>query len=133
MKKLSVDESKCIGCRICEYLCSLIKEGSIIPSLSRIKILSDWPIKNSIILCKQCEDPECAKNCPVSAISADSNGLVIINENKCIGCSACVQACPYDAIKIHPAKKLAIKCDLCNGEPVCAINCMHGALTFSQL
>ncbi len=50
-------------------------------------------------------------------------GVVVIDEQKCIGCKQCVQACPFGAIQMHPVTKKAIKCDLCGGKPKCVEIC----------
>jgi Fe-S-cluster-containing hydrogenase component 2 len=70
------------------------------------------------------------KVCPVSAISRDDKGAVVMNPEKCIVCKMCMSACPLGNISFSPAKKRVFKCDLCGGEPQCAEFCPSGAITF---
>jgi len=58
--------------------------------------------------------------------------VVLINAGECVGCHACVDACPFGAIYVHPDIDVPLKCDLCgdNGEPQCAKMCPTGAIVF---
>jgi Fe-S-cluster-containing hydrogenase component 2 len=65
--------------------------------------------------------------CPTKAITRNEKAdIVIVSEAKCIGCGACVEACPFGAIWLHPDKKVAIKCDLCKA---CVSRCPTNALS----
>jgi Fe-S-cluster-containing dehydrogenase component len=97
--------------------------------------------------CMHCADPVCLIGCPTGAIHRSSaGGEVVINPITCIGCKACFNNCPYDAIRMveirdrkgemilgadtKPVVK-ATKCDLCVeqiGGPACQRACPHGAL-----
>ena len=72
------------------------------------------------------------KVCPVKAISRDEAGAVVINYNKCIGCRMCMNACPLGNVSFHPALKKVFKCDLCGGEPKCAMYCPGGAIRYED-
>lgn len=126
--------NKCIGCRICELVCSFSKNKIFQPSRARIKVLSNHlGIGNFPIICKQCDDIIiCSKACPQNAIKKDANtGAVIINYDACTGCGFCIKACPIKgAISIDPVTKAPIKCDLCDGDPKCIKYCPTGALEF---
>ncbi len=97
--------------------------------------------------CYHCQDPVCLVGCPTGAIRRASVGDVVeIVDDLCIGCKACANNCPYDAIVMHDTgevwpenmlpeilrgkdRLLASKCDLCyktNHEPACVANCPHG-------
>ncbi|MGO8764423.1 MAG: cyclic nucleotide-binding domain-containing protein [Limisphaerales bacterium] len=102
--------------------------------------------------CMHCADPVCMIGCPTGAIHRESfGGQVVINPVTCIGCQACFNNCPYDAIRMvevrdetgeflvdqesKPIVK-ATKCDLCvenAGGPACQRACPHGALTRMNL
>lgn len=127
-RHIEFNPDKCVGCRACELICSLVKEGGFIPNLARIRVERSGVQKLEGFVCRQCDDPPCAKVCPVKAISKDKDGRVLIDESKCIGCGACVRACPYHDMFFDSEKKKAIKCDLCGGHPNCIPMCMHGAI-----
>ncbi|MEA3407314.1 MAG: 4Fe-4S dicluster domain-containing protein [Chloroflexota bacterium] len=81
----------------------------------------------SATICSQCEEAPCIEACPLDAMSRDARtGAVIIDEELCVGCMQCRDACPWDIPKRHPHKRLAIKCDLCNEReegPLCVEVC----------
>lgn len=134
-KVLTVDLNKCGGCRTCEMICSWSHDpGEIRPSRSRIGVVRDERLCiNFPVFCVQCEKPPCRDACPVNAISRDSStGAVVINPNACIGCRACFIVCPYGAIGLDPEKKVAFKCDLCQGDPQCVKWCPREAISFEK-
>ncbi len=133
--RLIWDHEKCVGCRVCEAVCSFIKEGESNPVKSRCKIVRT--VKDNILYkvrvhCQQCEDPFCKAVCPSDAIIEDMNGVKSVDEDKCIGCRMCEIACPVGAITVNPDKHVSIKCDLCKGldEPQCVKYCYAEALQY---
>lgn len=133
-KVITIDPNRCTGCRVCELACSLKKEGACSPLLSRVRVITvekeglDLPF-----LCLHCADAPCAIFCPVMAISEDEKtGAVVVNDDLCIGCGACIVACPFGVIFLDPQTKgkRILKCDLCNGEPDCVRFCESRALDF---
>jgi tetrathionate reductase subunit B len=84
-------------------------------------------------ICNHCKNTPCVQLCPVGASFVSPDGLVLVDESRCIGCSYCVQACPYGSRFIHPETHTASKCTLCNhrlarGETTaCVQNCPTGA------
>jgi len=83
------------------------------------------------MLCQQCQEPACSAVCPKDAISRDEElGKVVINYDLCITCHMCVAACPFGAIGIDVIENKVIKCDLCDGDPLCVRFCEAGALEF---
>jgi Fe-S-cluster-containing hydrogenase component 2 len=129
-KFISVDPSKCIGCGICEYACTVEKgEATWNPIRSRIRVVRMAPILNFALTCRGCKDARCVKACPEKAITQSENtGLLIIDDQKCKGCDWCVQACEHGGITINPDTGKAIACDLCKGEPKCMEACPEEAL-----
>jgi len=136
LMKIILDPTKCVGCRTCEAVCSLVNEGEANPTKSRIKVVRTidnglmYPIP---VLCQQCERASCAEVCPARAITRNGDGVLIVNEKKCLGCSACTMACPFGAIAVHPEKRVASKCTQCadfGGEPQCVKHCFPQALRF---
>ena len=64
-------------------------------------------------LCNHCSNTPCVQLCPVGASFISPDGVVLVDEQRCIGCSYCVQACPYGSRFIHPDTHTASKCTLC--------------------
>lgn len=64
-------------------------------------------------LCNQCEHPPCVQVCPVGATFKTEDGVILVDENRCIGCRYCIQACPYGARYLHPITGTADKCTFC--------------------
>ncbi len=130
-KFVSVDPSKCTGCGLCEYSCTMEKGEKVwSPVLSRIRVVRMKPVLNFALSCRFCDDARCAKACPEKAImQAEGTGILVIDEAKCKGCDWCVQACEHGGITIHPETGKAIACNLCGGEPKCIENCPEEALT----
>lgn len=115
----------CTGCLMCELMCAVTKTGSFNPYLARMRVSRvrgdySW----TPVLCRHCRLPPCQKACPVPEAMMWDNQLevVVINGAACIGCLACVDACPFGAIQVGPNKEI-LKCDLCGGEPVCVRYC----------
>ncbi|MCW4023824.1 MAG: 4Fe-4S dicluster domain-containing protein [Candidatus Bathyarchaeota archaeon] len=130
-KFVSVDPSKCTGCGLCEYSCTMEKGEKVWnPTLSRIRVVRMKPVLNFALSCRFCDDARCVKACPEKAImQAEGTGILVIDEAKCKGCDWCVQACEHGGITIHPETGKAIACNLCGGEPKCIENCPEEALT----
>lgn len=123
MAKIVYTGEGCTGCKACVVACMYAHDKEFGVGASRIWVVKEEPITDHPIVCMQCEKPPCRDACPVGAISK-TDGLVLVDEELCIGCGACIEACPFGAIAIHPNKHVAIKCDLCGGkEPQCVKFC----------
>lgn len=128
MRRIRVEAEKCSGCRLCEMACSFSHEGRFSPSLSRVSVIKedryglDYPV-----YCHQCEACPSIEACPTGALTRRELGVIHVDE-ACTGCGACVDACPYDAVKLNGSRPLI--CDLCGGEPACVERCPTEALAF---
>ena len=160
-----VDLKRCVGCHACTVACKaehntpngvmctsvLEKEYGKFPNVTRVFIP---------VLCNHCEEPVCVDVCPTGASDQREDGVVLIDWDKCIGCKACISACPYDmryhvkdnrilfsdgktsfsnpAFKSCPTK-VPVKCDFCihridKGElkPACVEVCPTEARQFGD-
>ena len=133
-KILLIDVDKCTGCRICELACSWVHEGVFNPLKSRISVISSRRDGIDIpMVCQQCDTPLCQDVCPTAAISRDEEtGAIIVDENKCIGCRMCLIACPFGGLSFDTEKHVAIKCDLCGGDPACVKYCPVKAIEYIE-
>lgn len=84
--------------------------------------------------CNHCDDAPCVEICPVTALYTREDGIVDFDDDRCIGCKACTQACPYDALYMDPVKNTAAKCNYCSHrvdvglEPACVVVCPEEAI-----
>ena len=133
---ISIDAAACTGCRICEMVCSLSHTGTCWPERARLRVLSeelDGRVDSVPVLCMQCEVPACRLACPTGAtFEGGPAGALLVAAEKCIGCSACVWACPFGTSALDPATQVAHRCDQCEGDPRCVRYCPTGALTYVE-
>ena len=133
MKAIKVLPKQCVGCEICGIVCSVTHGDQTRESAMRIRIKHRYPDLPTPpfqpLVCRNCDKPRCADACPRQALILDQEiGQVRLVESKCDGCGQCVEACPFHAIWLDPLKKVAIKCDLCNGDPQCIAYCNSNAI-----
>lgn len=144
------DSRRCAGCQSCMLTCSLVHEGEAGTSLSRIQVaravLNQYPQDIQIYVCRQCPEPLCVNSCPTGAchVSTAHGNVRMIDEEKCIGCKRCLNACPHIPHRpvFNVAKRKSTKCDLCanapyfskkggpSGAQACVTVCPVGALKF---
>lgn len=136
MKIITMDPSKCIGCRNCELACAF--EKSLLTCKreeSNVKV--NHYIEEHVLVpmtCLHCEDAWCMKVCPASAIHRDEEtGAVVIDSDRCAGCKMCILACPYGNMHFDAEKQVSRKCDLCSGNPRCVGHCVAGALNYEEI
>ena len=130
-KFVAADPDKCVGCSVCEYICSFEKEKVFNPLKSRIRSVRLRPPINLAVTCRLCENPPCVTACPRDALEqSEETGVILVDADKCNGCGWCIEACDYGAITLHPEKRVVIACDLCDGKPKCVEWCPEEALDF---
>jgi carbon-monoxide dehydrogenase iron sulfur subunit len=133
-KILKIDYSKCHGCGICETVCKLNNSLNYNGSKAKIKSISieleGWGLPK---ICMQCNDPACMAVCPNKAIYRDEAlNRVMVDHDRCIGCRLCVMTCPFGAPQFDNDSGRIVKCDLCDGDPVCVRYCMYDALQYVE-
>lgn len=139
-----IDVNACIGCHACAEACRA--EFAVPPGASRVhvKVVEQGTFPEvarafQVNRCLQCADAPCVTICPTAALKRRSDGIVALDPDACVGCKACLAACPYDALFIHPETRTAEKCDLCAHrldqglEPACALACPTGAIRVGDL
>jgi len=130
------DPDKCDGCGICELVCSQVKEGVFIPSLSRIRTVRLQHVANMAIACRFCEEPPCVKACTKSEALKMENHLLVCDREKCDLCGWCVEACPFGCLfpDSRAERLCVVACDLCihdriDKKPPCVKYCPKEALS----
>jgi Fe-S-cluster-containing hydrogenase components 1 len=97
--------------------------------LALCKVLEDPRGGFVRVHCQHCRDPMCKAACPAGAISKDeTTGYVTIDRVLCIGCKACMSACPISIPQMQRGLKAMAKCDLCSGDPDCIKVCSAKAI-----
>ena len=136
-KRMFVDKSICTGCRYCEGVCYLVHSSSNHVNPRRTRIVVHQDIANGSfapVVCKQCVKPVCVEACQLDAMPIDHQlGTPIIDAEKCNGCMACLEACPFDAIFFDSEQRDAIMCDMCGGDPKCVKFCRALHQSYSAL
>ena len=129
---VTVIPDKCVGCRICEYVCSLQKDKVFNPTRSRIRVVRIYPTTNASLTCRLCEDDPCVIACPRKALTqSEETGIILVEDDLCNGCGWCFEACDFGAITLDPEKKVVRICDLCidrEAGPMCVEWCPEEAL-----
>ena len=131
---IQVNATRCTACKACELACSFAKEQVFAPRLSRIRVVQrETAGLNVPVVCANCANAPCISACPTSAVYRDGpNSAIHVSEEECIGCGACVRACPFGAAEMNEERGVAIICDLCDGEPACVQHCIYGALSLGS-
>jgi tetrathionate reductase subunit B len=135
-----LDITKCVGCGSCVRACQLenhVPDGYFRTWVERY-VVRDWGFEHISVdspdggkngfpppsdnsektffvpkLCNHCADSPCTQVCPVGATFHTADGVVLVDQNYCVGCRYCIQACPYGCRYFHPTKHVADKCTLC--------------------
>jgi carbon-monoxide dehydrogenase iron sulfur subunit len=141
MKRVYVNETWCLGCHLCEYYCALAATGKT----DMARALKDVTIHPRIhieergsvsfaVSCRHCTEPLCVKGCISGALSK-TDGVISVDQDKCIGCYTCVLSCPYGCITPTEAG-VVDKCELClstrEGTPRCVAGCPNSAIVYEE-
>jgi phenylacetyl-CoA:acceptor oxidoreductase subunit 1 len=123
-----IDLSKCIGCGTCSQVCNLINHIHQGRKIVEKTIQNNGKLSRLFIpiSCMHCKNPPCLSACPTSATKKSRDGIVFIDHGLCIGCHACILACPYRARSILTSESLSVNSQNDNHYPQSANNCRIG-------
>ena len=142
---MQIDLSLCIGCNACAVAC---KEENDVPTGKFNTWVESWDTtskKGTVTraqlprLCNHCSDPACVSVCPTGASYIGEGGIVLIDDNRCIGCKYCMTACPYEVRWVDDDAGDVHKCTFCNHRsqngllPACVSTCVTKARVFGNL
>lgn len=165
---IGIDIEKCIGCASCARACKIENDVPSEPFFFRnwveqYTITNDdeilvsspnggidgfkQPVPDEEIyktffvpkMCNHCTKSPCTQVCPVGASFESPEGIALIDQNYCIGCGYCVQACPYGCRYMDYDKGVVDKCTLCYHrltkglDPACMMSCPTGARIYGDL
>ena len=150
-KTIVTDLNRCVGCLGCIVACKTVNDVRV--GSYRNKVLrqgpfpreegGNWPDIDMYFLpvsCQHCASPECVTVCPTGASHInEEDGTVQIDRDQCIGCGACLTACPYGCRYVDVDTSVAEKGDLCasitseGGLPQCVTQCGGMARWYGDL
>src|SRR5438105_6548439 len=139
-----IDHTRCIGCHACTTAC---KSENVVPiGVTRtyvkhvdVGVMPQVRRAHQVTRCNQCAHAPCVAACPTTAMFKRADGIVDFDKSICIGCKACMAACPYDAIFINPEDHSAEKCNFCAHridmglEPACVTVCPVEAILVGDM
>ena len=161
-----IDTTRCIGCGMCVQACKRengVPDGFFRTWVERYRIgeggkvevdspngalggfqptMVDFKVTKAFFvpkLCNHCKNTPCTQVCPVGAAYTTKEGVVMVDQDHCIGCGYCVQACPYGSRYLHPVTHVADKCNWCYHritkglKPACVLACPVGARAFGNM
>ena len=136
-----VDLTKCVNCELCVEACR--RENHLsddTPDRRRISLYVNAKGENVTLStsCMHCAEPSCLQVCPAGAITKGEAGIVAVDQERCIGCKYCYQACSYEVPRYNSVAM--DKCDCClgagvpaGGTPHCVRACKFDALRYGPL
>lgn len=137
MKGFEYHLDTCMGCGACQVACQDAHQY-LSTEMNRGVVFVEKLQRYVSMSCNHCENAGCVKVCRTGAMYY-KDGVVLHNDQLCIGCGECITACPYHAISLSLKRGVAQKCDSCyearmeGKEPVCVASCPTHSLSFKEL
>jgi Fe-S-cluster-containing dehydrogenase component len=139
-----IDNRRCIGCHACSVACKVEHEVPLGVARTWVKYIEKGTFPETrrsfqVTRCNHCDDAPCIEICPTTSLFRRGDGIVDFDPRRCIGCKACMQGCPYDALYIDPVTETAAKCNYCAHrvevglEPPCVTVCPTQAIIAGDL
>ena len=139
-----IDNRKCIGCHACSVACKAENRVPLGVFRTWVRCVDAGQFPDTrryfqVTRCNHCDNPPCVAVCPVAAMYRRRDGIVDFDPSRCIGCKACMQACPYDAVYIDPERATAAKCHFCahrveaGMQPACVVACPEQAIVAGDI
>ena len=143
-KRFFYNMNTCIGCGACQVACKDshgLQPGEYFrrAGLQTVKTPGGERQVPFSLSCNHCERPACTAVCPTGAMYQQDDGLVLHDDNLCIGCGRCYWACPYGEVSFSRTRGVTQKCDTCpdlrreGRPPACVAACPTGSLRFGEL
>ena len=125
-----VDPDLCVGCMSCMFACARrFPEAGLAKSAIHVRSVGGFERGFTVIVCRACPDPPCAKVCPTGALTPRKGGGVVLDSSKCIGCGFCREACPFGAIFWDYDENKPVICVHCG---YCVNYCPHSVLALEE-
>ncbi len=139
-----IDHNRCIGCHACTVACKAENSVPVGNFRTWVKYVEKGTFPTirrhfAVLRCNHCTNAPCVTICPVNALAKRKDGIVDIDRDACIGCRACMQACPYDAIALNEDTGSVEKCHYCAHrvevglKPACVVVCPEEAIVHGDL
>lgn len=139
-----IDQRKCIGCHACTVACKSENEVPLGKFRTWVKYVDKGTFPSvrrhfTVLRCNHCDAAPCVEICPVIALHKRPDAIVDLDRDRCIGCRACMQACPYDALYLNEERGVAEKCHYCAHrtelglEPACVVVCPERAIVAGDM
>ena len=130
-KRLSVkDIHRCVGCQCCMFACARRSgKGGLAESSIFVRSAGGMESGFAVVVCRACSDPPCVRVCPTNALLVREGGGVIFETTLCIGCTNCVDTCPFGAIFWNSEQEKPLICVYCG---YCVSHCPYDVIILEE-
>lgn len=144
------DLNRCVGCLSCSVACKAANDVPVGEFWNKVLRVGPFPTVEGgtfaesamyflPVTCQHCTNPQCVEVCPTGASVKLEDGTVQVDPDACIGCQACIPACPYGVRYLNDDKGVVEKCTMCHDKlekdelPQCVQQCCARARFFGDL